>query len=57
VRVIECDHCGDLVSAANDEELAAALRRHVSQEHPDAGLDDGGARELVSARAYDASDS
>jgi hypothetical protein len=57
VRVIECDYCGDLVSAANDEELAGRLRGHLRQEHPEQELEDGRARKLVSERAYDASDS
>jgi predicted small metal-binding protein len=57
VRVIECSRCGDLVAAANDAELAAALGRHMRDEHPDEGLDDARAGELVAERAYDASDS
>jgi predicted small metal-binding protein len=57
VRVIECNYCGDLVAAANDDELTASLREHMRREHPAEELDDGPARELVAEQAYDASDS
>lgn len=57
MRVMECNLCGDAVSGANDDDLVASLRRHVDEHHPDAGIDEDQARELVAQRAYDASDS
>jgi hypothetical protein len=56
MRVIECHICGDLVSAANDAELEAALRRHYETVHPDAVPSDDRYGELVD-RAYEAMDS
>jgi predicted small metal-binding protein len=56
MRVIECNECGETVSAANDEELARHLRAHLRAEHgqepdPDEVAD------LVHEQAYDAMDS
>ncbi|MGH3993777.1 MAG: DUF1059 domain-containing protein, partial [Pseudonocardiaceae bacterium] len=56
MRVIDCD-CGQTLQAANDEDLFKEARAHVDQEHPDMQLTDDQVRELVSAKAYDASDS
>jgi predicted small metal-binding protein len=59
VRVIDCD-CGEMVSAANDDDLLRAVRRHVEEAHADdedMRLDDAAIRELVAAQAYDATDS
>ncbi len=55
MRVIDCE-CGAIVQAANDEELVGQVREHVAQEHPDMSLDDEGARQLISERAYTATD-
>jgi hypothetical protein len=57
LRVIECSVCGETLSAANDEELVAAARRHMDERHPDGAPDDAQLRALVGERAYDASDS
>ena len=56
MRVIECDVCGELISAANDEELAGAVRSHYETNHPDATPSDDRLTEIV-AGAYDAMDS
>jgi Protein of unknown function (DUF1059) len=56
MRVIDCD-CGQTLQAANDEDLFNEARAHVDQVHPDMQLSDDQVRELVSAKAYDASDS
>jgi hypothetical protein len=56
MRVIDCD-CGRTLQAANDDDLTSMVRRHVDEEHPDMELSDDQARELVSSRAYEASDS
>ena len=55
-RVIECNICGEPLSAATDEELLRQVRRHMEAEHPDSGLDEDEAREMISREAYDAAD-
>ena len=57
MRVIDCNECGDTLTAANDEELVRTLDRHMKSEHPDADWNDEQATELVSAQAYTATDS
>jgi hypothetical protein len=56
MRVIDCD-CGKTLQAANDEDLATEVRAHVEESHPDMELSAAQARQLVSDRAYEASDS
>jgi hypothetical protein len=57
VRVIECNLCGELVSAATDDELTTGLLRHHAERHEGSSLDDGEASRLVADEAYEASDS
>jgi hypothetical protein len=54
---MECNVCGEALSAATDEELLGRLRAHTASEHPDAVMDEDRAREAVAAEAYEASDS
>lgn len=56
MRVIDCE-CGKTLQAANDDDLAKAVREHAAEEHPDMDLSDDQAREMVAAEAYDAGDS
>jgi len=56
MRVIECNECGETVSAANDEELARNLAAHLREEH-DVEPDDEEIADLVHDEAYDATDS
>ena len=56
MRVIECNECGETVSAANDDELASRLARHLRSEH-DAEPDNEEIADLVHEEAYDAMDS
>ena len=56
MRVIECNECGETVSAANDEELARNLAQHLREEH-DAEPDEEEISDLVHEEAYDATDS
>jgi len=56
MRVLDCD-CGKTLQAGNDDDLANEVREHVAKSHPDNGLTDDQARELVADRAYEASDS
>jgi hypothetical protein len=55
-RVIECNICGEPLSAATDDELASQVRRHYASEHADAEMDEEQAQEMVSSEAYDAGD-
>jgi hypothetical protein len=55
-RVIECNTCGEPLSAATDEELLAQVHKHMEAEHADSALDDDEARDMISREAYDASD-
>jgi predicted small metal-binding protein len=57
VRVIDCNECGATINAANDDELAKELTRHMESEHADVEWDDEQAAQLVSDEAYDAMDS
>jgi hypothetical protein len=56
MRVIDCD-CGQTLQAGNDEDLADQVRAHAEERHPDLELSAEGARQLVSERAYEATDS
>ena len=56
MRVLDCD-CGQTVQGATDDELAAAVRRHVDESHPDMELSDDQVSEMISQKAYDATDS
>jgi predicted small metal-binding protein len=56
MRVIDCQ-CGKTLQAANDDDLAKAVRQHVADDHPDMEMSEEEARELVSAEAYEAQDS
>jgi predicted small metal-binding protein len=56
MRVIECDECGETLSAANDDELARRLGAHLSGEHG-RELDEDELAELMAEEAYDAMDS
>jgi predicted small metal-binding protein len=55
-RVIECNICGEPLSAANDDELLRQLTGHHQAEHEDSALDEDQARELIATEAYDAGD-
>jgi hypothetical protein len=55
-RVIECNICGEPLSAATDDELVTQVQRHYASEHPDSGLDEEQAQEMISSEAYDAGD-
>jgi predicted small metal-binding protein len=56
MRVIECNECGETISAANDEELARHLTEHLASEH-DEQADEDEVTDLVHEQAYDATDS
>jgi predicted small metal-binding protein len=56
MRVIECNECGETVSAANDEELERRLTDHLRSEHG-AEPEEDEVTDLVHEQAYDATDS
>ena len=56
MRVIECNECGEAISAENDKELAGRLRAHLRDEH-DVESDADELEELIDGEAYDALDS
>jgi hypothetical protein len=53
-RVIECNVCGEPLSAATDDELLGQVEKHYESEHDP--LDDEQAREMIAREAYDAGD-
>jgi predicted small metal-binding protein len=56
MRVIECDECGETVSAATDDELVRRLGEHLREEH-DREVGEDELRGLIADEAYDATDS
>lgn len=57
MRVIECNYCGETLSAANDDELRRCLVRHTDEQHPDVEFSEDDASQLVTSGAYSATDS
>jgi predicted small metal-binding protein len=55
-RTIECNFCGEPMSAANDEELLTQIQEHNAQEHKENAMKEAQARELIAREAYDAGD-
>ena len=56
MRVIECNHFGEAISAASNDELVTRLGAHLNEEHDEAS-DAEELEELVDAEAYEAQDS
>jgi predicted small metal-binding protein len=56
-RVLECDACGEPLTAANDEELLRQMRMHAEAEHGEGTFDEERARATIASDAYDAGDS
>ena len=57
MRVVECNICGEALSAATDDELLRRVRAHMDGEHPSVAFEEEAAREMIASEAYDASDS
>jgi len=55
MRVIECNTCGALLSAADDEELVPIYVNHMADEH-DEEIEHGDAVDVVETEAYDGTD-
>jgi predicted small metal-binding protein len=56
MRVVECNICGETISAAGDDELVERVSDHLASEH-DEEPDAEEVREMVAEQAYDAMDS
>ena len=56
MRVVECNICGETISAASDEELVGRVTDHLGSEH-DEEPDAGAIEEMVAEEAYEATDS
>lgn len=56
MRTIECNVCGETLTAADDEELARQLTDHLKDEH-DEEPDEDEVHQTVDREAYDAMDS
>lgn len=56
VRVVECNICGEAISAANDDELVGRVSDHLGSEH-DEDPDREEIESMVAEEAYDAMDS
>ena len=56
MRVVECDICGETITATDDEELVGRLKDHMSEEH-DRSPDEDEIRQTIDREAYDAADS
>jgi predicted small metal-binding protein len=56
MRTIECNTCGEPITANDDEELVARLKDHLTEEH-DLTPDVDELQQAVDRDAYDAADS
>jgi predicted small metal-binding protein len=56
MRVVECDICGETISAESDEELKGRLGEHLGTVH-DRGASPEELEQVVTAEAYSATDS
>jgi predicted small metal-binding protein len=55
-QTIECNLCGEPLSAANNTELVAQLQEHYAREHRENAIEESQARELIEREAYEAGD-
>jgi predicted small metal-binding protein len=56
MRVIECNLCGQVLQADNDDELVDVVAQHMSSEHADAQIGEDQVRGMVERDAYTATD-
>jgi predicted small metal-binding protein len=56
MRTIECDICGEPITATADEELLGRVKDHLAEEH-DQSPDDDEILQTIDREAYDAVDS
>ena len=55
MKVLDCNECGETITAANDAELVRCVEKHFSDKHE--ALEHESAEELVAEEAYEAMDS
>jgi predicted small metal-binding protein len=56
MRVVECDICGETITAASDAELVGRVSDHLESEH-DQEPDAKAVEAMVEEEAYEATDS
>jgi predicted small metal-binding protein len=56
MRVVECNICGETISAVSDDELVARVSDHLESEHEEEP-DSEEVAAMVSEEAYEATDS
>lgn len=56
MRVIECNICGQVLGADDDEQLVQTATRHMSSEHAESGIGEEQVRGIVERDAYTATD-
>jgi predicted small metal-binding protein len=56
MRVIECNFCGQVLQAGNDEELIQVTTRHLATDHAEAQVGEEQVRGMVERDAYSATD-
>jgi predicted small metal-binding protein len=56
MRVIECNFCGQVLQADNDEELVTVAAGHMSTDHADSEIGEDQVRSMVDRDAYTATD-
>ena len=56
MRVIECNFCGQLVGAGDDEDLVRVTMQHMSADHAEAQVGEEQVRGMVERDAYTATD-
>jgi predicted small metal-binding protein len=56
MRVIECNFCGQVLQADDDEGLVKVAAQHMSTDHAEAQVDEEQVRGMVERDAYTATD-
>jgi predicted small metal-binding protein len=56
MRVIECNLCGQVLQADDDDKLVETVAGHMSREHADAEAGEEQVRAMVDRDAYTATD-
>jgi predicted small metal-binding protein len=56
MRVVECNLCGQVLQADNDDELVEVMAQHMASEHADSEVGGDQVRGMVERNAYTATD-
>ena len=57
MRVIECNLCGELLQAGNEDDLVRVTAAHMQEAHAEAEVGEDQVREMVERDGYTATDS